>query len=79
MAETGVALGVCTNSRVLSGLKKKKKKNKAYTKSPENREWISVIEIIFADRQAVRLIIILKSQPLSNNLVPIQYGSRTAV
>ena len=34
MDETGLALGVCTNTRVLSSSQKKK----AYIRSPENRE-----------------------------------------
>jgi hypothetical protein len=34
MDETGVALGVCTNTRVLASLSKKK----AYVKSPKDRE-----------------------------------------
>ena len=44
MDETGVALGVCTNSQVVASSLKKK----AYIKSPENREWVSIIETISA-------------------------------
>ena len=44
MDETGVALGVCTNSQVVASSSKKK----AYIKSPENREWVSIIETISA-------------------------------
>ena len=40
MDETGVALGVCTNHQVLASSSKRK----AYTKSPEDREWVSIIE-----------------------------------
>jgi hypothetical protein len=40
MDETGVALEVCTNHQVLASSSKKK----AYTKSPEDREWMSIIE-----------------------------------
>ncbi|KAI0568467.1 hypothetical protein TUN199_11978, partial [Pyrenophora tritici-repentis] len=39
MDETGKALGVCANTRVLASSQKKK----AYHQSPENREWASVI------------------------------------
>jgi hypothetical protein len=44
MDETGVALGVCTNTQVLASSTKKK----AYVKSPENREWVSIIETVSA-------------------------------
>jgi hypothetical protein len=40
MDKTGLALGVCANTRVLSSSQKKK----AYIRSPENREWVSMIE-----------------------------------
>jgi hypothetical protein len=47
MDETGVALGVCTNTRVLvSSLKKK-----AYIKSLEDREWVTIIECVSAAGQ----------------------------
>jgi hypothetical protein len=44
MDETGVALGVCTNSRVVASSSKKK----AYIKSLEDREWVLIIETISA-------------------------------
>jgi hypothetical protein len=44
MDETGCALGVCTNSQVLASAIKKK----AYIKSLEDREWVSIIETISA-------------------------------
>jgi hypothetical protein len=42
--ETGVALGVCNNSRVV----KSATKCKANVKSPEDREWVSSVECISA-------------------------------
>jgi hypothetical protein len=47
MDETGIALGVGVNSRVLASSHKKK----AYIKSPENREWVSIIESVSATGQ----------------------------
>ena len=44
MDETGVALGVCTNTRVLAKVSKKK----ADIKSLETREWVLIIEYILA-------------------------------
>ena len=44
MDETRVALGVYTNAQALASSTKKK----AYIKSPEDREWVSIIETISA-------------------------------
>lgn len=44
MDETSVALGVCTNTRVLTNLLKKK----AYVKSLEDRDWVLIIESVLA-------------------------------
>ena len=60
MDETGTALGVCTNTRVLA----KAGTKKAYTKSPENREWATVIETISADRRKLRCLVIFKGKSL---------------
>ena len=43
MDESGLSLGVCTNTQVLTGSQRKK----AYVKSPENREWVTIIECIW--------------------------------
>ncbi|KAI2486298.1 hypothetical protein Ptr902_00431 [Pyrenophora tritici-repentis] len=45
MDETRIAIGVCNNSRVLASACKRK----AYVKSPENREWITIVECVSAD------------------------------
>jgi hypothetical protein len=42
MDETGVALRVCTNTRVIA----RARKSKAYIKTPGNREWVSIIETV---------------------------------
>ena len=60
MDETGTALGVCTNTRVLA----KAGTKKTYTKSPENREWATVIETISADGRKLRCLVIFKGKSL---------------
>ena len=66
MDETGIALGVCTNTRVLARASKKK----AYIKSPENREWVSIIECISATGRKLRCAVIFKGQSLQTTWFP---------
>jgi len=40
MDETGIALGVCVNQTVVGS----SSTTRSYKKSPENREWVSIIE-----------------------------------
>jgi hypothetical protein len=40
--EHSIALGVCANSYVLRSLEKKR----SYVKSPESREWVSIVEVV---------------------------------
>jgi hypothetical protein len=56
MDETSVALGVCTNTRVLASSSKKK----AYVKSPKDREWVSIIKCVSATSQKLRCAIVFK-------------------
>jgi hypothetical protein len=42
MDEHGIALGVCTNSRVLASSSKRR----SYIKSPESREWVLIIKVM---------------------------------
>jgi len=60
MDETGIALGVCTNTRVIASSSKKK----TYVKSPENREWVSIIESISATGRKLRCVVIFKGASL---------------
>ena len=69
MDETGVALGVCTNTRVLSSSKKKK----AYIRSPENREWVSIIECVLVTGRKLRCAVIFKGQSLQTTWFPSSY------
>ncbi|KAI1006030.1 hypothetical protein K3495_g2191 [Podosphaera aphanis] len=50
MDETGIALRVCNNSKVIASSSKKK----AYVKSPETPEWVSIIEAVSADGRKLR-------------------------
>ena len=69
MDETGLALGVCTNTRVLSSSQKKK----AYIRSPENREWVSIIECVSAAGRKLRCAVIFKGQSLQTTWFPSSY------
>jgi len=66
MDETGKALGVCANTRVLAGSQKKK----AYYQSPENREWASIIECISATGKKLRPAVIFKGKNLQSTWFP---------
>jgi hypothetical protein len=68
MDETGVALGVCTNSQVLASSSKKK----AYIKSPEDREWVSIIEVISATGVKLQCLVIFKGKHLQSTWFPAQ-------
>ncbi|KAI1004599.1 hypothetical protein K3495_g3613 [Podosphaera aphanis] len=56
MAETGLAFGICSNSGGLSSTLK----HKAYVKSPNTREWVSIIETTSASERRLRPAVILK-------------------
>jgi hypothetical protein len=63
MDETGIALGVCTNTQVLASSKKKK----AYVKTPENREWVSIVEAVSSTGQKLQCLVIFKGQYLQTS------------
>ena len=60
MDQTGVALGVCTNTRVLSSSQKKK----AYIRSLENREWVFIIKCVLVIGWKLYCAVIFKGQSL---------------
>ena len=66
MDETGKALGVCANTRVLASSQKKK----AYYQSPENREWASIIECVSATGKKLRPVVIFKGKNLQSTWFP---------
>jgi hypothetical protein len=68
MDETGIALGVCTNSQVIASSRKKK----AYVKAPGDREWVSIIETVSATGQMIRCLVIFKGKNLQTTWFPSQ-------
>jgi hypothetical protein len=60
MDETGIALGVCSNQTVISSSSTKS----FYIKRPENREWVSIIELISAGRRRIRSLVIFKGKAI---------------
>ena len=66
MDETGIALGVCTNTKVLASSKKKK----AYKKTPENREWVSNLECFSAEGRVLTPVTIFKGVHLQTSWFP---------
>jgi hypothetical protein len=68
MDETGLALGVCNNSQVIASSHKKK----AYKKTPENREWVSIVECVSATGQRLRPAIIFKGKHLQTTWFPLE-------
>jgi hypothetical protein len=64
--ETGIWLGVCNNSQVLASSSKRK----AYVKSPENREWVSIVEVVSASGQKLHPLVIFKGETLQTTWFP---------
>ena len=62
MDETGIALGVCTNQTVVGS----SSTTRSYKKSPENREWVSIIETISAGGDRARCLVIFKGKSLQS-------------
>ena len=61
MDEQGIGLGVCNNSQVLLGASGKRQ---IYIQSPENREWVSVLESISASGKHIRPLVIFKGNDI---------------
>jgi hypothetical protein len=68
MDETGIALGVCTNSEVIA----RAGKRKAY-KTPGDHEWVSILETISAAGQKLRCIVIFKGKSLQTTWFPSNF------
>ena len=68
MDEAGTALGSCTNSMVLGDSQKKR----TYVQSPQDREWVSMVETVSASRSFDSAGCHLQRKTPTNNLVPIQ-------
>lgn len=63
MDETGIALGVCNNQRVIGTTST----TSSYKKTPENREWVSIIETISAVGTRLQALVIFKGQSLQTS------------
>ena len=62
MDETGIALGVCTNQRVMGS----SATSRIYKKTPENKEWVSIVETISAGGRSTRCLVIFKGKNLQS-------------
>lgn len=60
--ETGIAIGVCANTTVLG----KAGKRRTYIKSPETREWVSIVEAISTKGRTIRPLVIFKGKALQS-------------
>jgi len=60
MDESGIALGVCNNHRVIGTAST----TSIFKKTPENREWVSIIETISATGVRLQSTVIFKGQNL---------------
>lgn len=60
MDEHGLALGICTNTQVLAS----SRKSRTYVKSPQDREWVSIIESVSATGNKTRCLVIFKGKSL---------------
>ena len=58
--ETGIALGVCANQLVVGTVDT----NRSYLQSPENREWVSVVECISSSGRVLRPLVIFKGKSI---------------
>jgi DDE superfamily endonuclease/Tc5 transposase DNA-binding domain len=67
--EHGIALGCGTNGRVLAPIQANNRK-KTYVKTPEDREWVSIIECISAVGSAISPLVIFKGQNLQSTWFP---------
>ena len=61
--ETGIALSVCSNQRVIGS----SHTTQTYIQTPENREWVSIIECISASGKKITPVVIFKGQSLQTS------------
>jgi DDE superfamily endonuclease len=60
--ETGIALWVCVNQRVIGT----SKTTHAYLQTPENREWVSITECVSATGLKIDPVVIFKGKTLQS-------------
>ena len=63
MDETGIALGVCVNQTVVGS----SSTTRSYKKSPENREWVSIMEAASAAGKRTRSLAIFKGKSVQSS------------
>ena len=64
MDEHGLGLGICTNQRVIWA----SNKTSAYPKTPEDREWVSIVDTISVDCRKPRPLVIFKGAAPQSSL-----------
>ena len=63
MDESGLGLGRCTNQQIVGG----SKSGRTYVKSPETREWVTIIEVVSATGRALRPTVIFKGKDVQTS------------
>ena len=64
--EHGLGMGVCTNQRVLGSTQRPR----SYLKTPENRDWVSIIEACSIDGRSTDPLILFKGKELQSTWFP---------
>jgi hypothetical protein len=72
MDEHGMALGICSNGKVLTAAYKKR----AHVRAPQNGEWVSVIECASATGEDVRPTVIFKGNTPQTTWFTLQGGPK---
>jgi hypothetical protein len=67
MDEHGIALGVCVNSTVIGDASKRR----SYVKSPEDREWVSIVETVSGTGGFIRPLVIFKGTAPQSTWFPV--------
>jgi hypothetical protein len=66
MDETGIALGVCANQTVIGS----SSSTTSRKKTPENREWVSILETVSTGGRRTRCLVIFKGKALQSTWFP---------
>jgi hypothetical protein len=64
--EVGNAIGLCSNQRVIG----KADTKRSYTKTPENREWVTVVEACSATGAIIDPLVLFKGKELQSSWFP---------
>ena len=64
--EHGLGMGVCTNQRVIGSTQK----SRSYIKTPENRDWVTIIEACSIDGRSTDPLILFKGKDLQSTWFP---------